>query len=159
MQHPSHNGIPGFFNFGKPQITNTNLNTNPTQYQTIMTLNEFEEHVLNSNGSPQQPPQPTPLFQQLLPQSQSQLLPPLPAVQQTIPAVPIRGACIGAIGPMQNKGFESGLGNSMSILKKEKENKEAISLLYTELSSIRTQIETLTKATDNIYKIISKFNC
>ena len=152
MQHPSHNGIPGFFNFGKPQITNTNLNTNtnPTQYQTIMTLNEFEEHVLNLNGEPQErqePPQPTPLFQQ----------PPQPQ-QPALPTLPIRGACIGATGPMHNKPFDLGLGNSMSTLKKEKENKEVIALLYTELSSIRTQIETLTKATDNIYKIISKFN-
>jgi hypothetical protein len=143
MQHPSHNGIPGFFNFGKPQITN------PTQYQTIMTMNEFEEHVLNLNGEPQQPPQPTPLFQQPAPAQ------PAPAQQSSLPT---RGACIGATGPMQNKSFEFGFGNSMSILKKEKENKEALALLYEELSSIRTQIETLTKATDNIYKIISKMN-
>jgi hypothetical protein len=146
MQHPSHNGkIQGFFNFGQPQP-----NTNPNQYQTLMTMNQFEEHVLKLNGEPQeqeqQPPQPVPLFQPLLPTQQP-------------PSQPIRGPCMGATGPMQNKGFESGLGNSMSILKKEKENKEVIALLYTELSSIRTQIETLTKATDNIYKIISKFNC
>ena len=150
MQHPSHNGkIQGFFNFGQPHP-----NPTPNQYQTLMTTNQFEEHVLKLNGEPQeqeqpQPPQPVPLFQPLL-----QPLPSLPPQQQ-----PIRGACIGATGPMQNKGFESGLGNSMSILKKEKENKEVIALLYTELSSIRNQIETLTKATDNIYKIISKFNC
>ena len=85
-----------------------------------MTLNEFEEHVLNLNGEPQQPPQPTPLFQQPQPQSQ-QLLPPLPALppqQPQEPVLPIRGACIGATGPMQNKSFEFGLGNSMSNLKK-----------------------------------------
>ena len=146
MQHPSHNGkIQGFFNFGQPHP-----NTNPNQYQTLMTMNQFEEHVLKLNGDPQEPPQPTQLFQPLLP---------LPALPPQEPTIPIRGPCMGATGPMQNKGFESGLGNSMSILKKEKENKEAIALLYTELSSIRTQIETLTKATDNIYKIISKFNC
>lgn len=153
MQHPSHNGkIQGFFNFGQPHPNPTpNLNHNPNQYQTLMTMNQFEEHVLKLNGEPQeqeqqQPPHPVPLFQPLLP-------------TQPPPSQPIRGPCMGATGPMQNKGFETGLGNSMSILKKEKENKEVIALLYTELSSIRSQIETLTKATDNIYKIISKFNC
>jgi hypothetical protein len=138
MQHPSHNGkIQGFFNFGQPHPNPTPMTVCPV-------------------GQDDTPPQPTPLFNN---QPQTPQLLPSQTSQQPQQPQPMRGSCMGATGPMQNKGFESGLGNSMSILKKEKENKEVIASLYTELSSIRTQIETLTKATDNIYKIISKFNC
>ncbi len=39
---------------------------------------------------------------------------------------------------------------------KKKDNNAAIKAIYDELSAIRSQIEYLTKATDNIYKIVSQ---
>ncbi len=165
MQQPTIGQHTGLFNFGNPN-PNLNLNSNPNMNLNsninIMTMEQFGEHVKQAF---EQPPPAISLFNQQSDQQTQPTLPP-PAIslfnqqqqqqqQPTQPqqAKPIVPACLGAYGP---KPFD--LGNSMTNLKKEKDNKEAIALLYAELSSIRTQIETLTKATDNIYKIINKFN-
>ncbi len=146
MQQPTIGQHTGLFNFGNPN-PNSNIN--------IMTMEQFGEHVKQAF---EQPPPAISLFNQQ-PEQQTQPTLPPPAISlfnqqpQTQQAKPIVPACLGAYGP---KPFD--LGNSMTNLKKEKDNKEVVAALYNELSSIRTQIETLTKATDNIYKIINKFN-
>ncbi len=154
MQQPTIGQHTGLFNFGNPN-PNSNIN--------IMTMEQFGEHVKQAF---EQPPPAISLFNQQSDQQTQPTLPP-PVIslfnqQQQQPqqqpmqpqqAKPIVPACLGAYGP---KPFD--LGNSMTNLKKEKDNKEVVAALYNELSSIRTQIETLTKATDNIYKIINKFN-
>ena len=157
MQQPTIGQHTGLFNFGNPN-PNLNLNSNIN----IMTMEQFGEHVKQAfeqpppaislfNQQPEQQTQPTlppPVISLFNQQHQTQQQPMQP--QQAKPIVP---ACLGAYGP---KTYD--LGTSMTNLKKEKDNKEVVAALYNELSSIRTQIETLTKATDNIYKIINKFN-
>lgn len=61
--------------------------------------------------------------------------------EQNLPET-YQGACVGIQHPF---GFD-----------KKKDNSTTIKALYEELTVIRTQIDHLTKATDNIYKIISQ---
>lgn len=169
MQRPiEYNHTQGFMNFDFPKYE-------------IMTPDKFEKYVKQSfnlepqpeaepqpQSQPQTQPQPQPLFPrdlfgQIKPATQlSQFSQPTQPVQlthftqptqPTQPNQPIRPACIGATGPNQpNISF----GDAMNNLKKEKAKNEIIESLYSELSSIRSQIELLTKTTDNIYRIINK---
>ncbi len=166
MQRPiEYNHNQGFINFDFPKYE-------------ILTPDKFEKYVKQSfNLEPQsevepqpqpqpqlqpQPPthpQPQPLFPrdlfgQIKPAIQlSQFSQPTQPTQSTQPTQPIRPACLGATGPNQpNISF----GDAMNNLKKEKAKHEIIESLYAELSSIRLQIELLTKTTDNIYRIINK---
>jgi hypothetical protein len=60
----------------------------------------------------------------------------------------VYGACMG-MQPHPNTTF----GNAFGVEKK-KDNTNHINSIYDELAAIRHQIEILTKATDNIYKIV-----
>jgi hypothetical protein len=137
----------------------------------LMTPDKFEKYVKQSfnlepqseaeaepqvqyQTQPQTQPQthfPRDLFGQIKPATQ--LSQPTQLTNFTNPTQPIRSPCMGATGPTQpNISF----GDALTNLKKEKAKNEIIESLYTELSSIRSQIELLTKTTDNIYRIINK---
>ena len=131
----------------------------------LMTPDKFEKYVKQSfNLEPQSEAEAEPQVQyQTQPQTQpqthfsrdlfGQIKPATQLSQPTQPTQPIRSPCQGATGPNQpNISF----GDAMNNLKKEKAKHEIIESLYAELSSIRSQIELLTKTTDNIYRIINK---
>ena len=137
----------------------------------LMTPDQFEKYIkqsFNQESDPQEQPHfPRDLFGKIKLQTQppthiSQPVQPNHVTQSTQPAQlpqpvqhvqPIRTSCMGAIGPNQpNISF----GEALSNLKKEKTKNEIIESLYAELSSIRLQIELLTKTTDNIYRILNK---
>lgn len=168
MQRPiEYNHNQGFMNFDFPKYE-------------LMTPDKFEKYVKQSFNLEPQPEaeteaepqvqyqtQPQPQIQpqpQTQPQPQPQTQPqPLfprdlfsqikPATQLSQPKQPIHPACIGATGPTQHN---ISFGDAMTNLKKEKAKNDIIESLYVELSSIRSQIELLTKTTDNIYRIINK---
>lgn len=161
MQRPiEYNHNQGFMKFDLPKYE-------------LMTPDKFEKYVKQSfnlepqseaeaepqvqyQTQPQPQPQPQPLFpRDLFTQIKpaTQLSQPTQLTHFTNPKQPIHPACIGATGPNQpNISF----GDAMNNLKKEKAKNEIIESLYSELSSIRSQIELLTKTTDNIYRIINK---
>ncbi len=129
----------------------------PTEYNyEIMTSEQYQKYVKDSfsnESQPQSQPQPQP--QPQLPQDtfgQIKLTNVQSMQPNHIPQL-IRPACLGAYGPSQSNEIFS---NTMINMKKDKEKKETIDSLYAELSSIRLQIELLTKTTDNIYRIITK---
>ncbi len=126
------------------------MNFNFPKYE-VMTPDKFEEYVKQSFNLDTQP-QPHPQTQPQ-PQNPNNFTYSTQSIQPTQPTQTIRPACLGATGPTQNN---ISFGDAMSKMKKEKEKKEVIESLYAELSSIRSQIESLTKATDNIYRIITK---
>jgi hypothetical protein len=161
MQRPiEYNHNQSFMNFDFPKYE-------------LMTPDKFEKYVKQSFNLESQPeaeaepqvqyqtqsqPQPQPqthfsrdLFAQIKPITQ--LSQPTQLTNFTNPTQPIRSPCMGATGPTQpNISF----GDALTNLKKEKAKNEIIESLYVELSSIRSQIELLTKTTDNIYRIINK---
>jgi hypothetical protein len=152
------------------------MNFNLPKYE-LMTPDKFEKYVKQSfNLEPQseaeaepqvqyqtqpqtqtqtqtqpQPLFPRDLFGQIKPATQ--LSQPTQLTHFTNPKQPIHPACIGATGPTQSN---ISFGDAMTNLKKEKAKNDIIESLYVELSSIRSQIELLTKTTDNIYRIINK---
>jgi hypothetical protein len=152
----------GFMNFDLPKYE-------------LMTPDQFEKYVkqsfnLESQSEEESQPQPQPqLPRNLFGQIKLQNQPPTHLSQITQPTHPtnltqsnqqIRPACLGAIGPNQpNISFGEALSNLKKTQEKkdtEKGKQEIIEALCVELSAIRSQIEFLTKATDNIYRIITK---
>ncbi len=161
MQRPTEYNQ-GFMNFDLPKYE-------------LMTPDQFEKYVkqsFNLESQPEEEPQPKPqpqlprdLFGQIKLQTQppthlSHLTKPTHFTQITNPTQPIRSACLGATGPTQpNISFGEALSNMKKVQEKkntEKSKQELIEALCSELSSIRSQIEFLTKATDNIYLILTK---
>jgi hypothetical protein len=165
MQRPIES-TQGFLNFGLPL---------PQNEPEIMTHDQFDQYVkqafnLENEPSFQTQPFNYKYFQQqpsrdtfgqikVQPQPQPQQHPlilgtkPIQSTQLPPPPQHIRGPCGGATGPNQPS---MTFGDAMSNFKKEKDKKDILDSLYAELSSIRTQIEVLTKTTDNIYRIINK---
>ncbi len=153
MQRPIESNQ-NFMSFGFPKYE---LLT-PDQFEKYVkqSFNLDEQNESQPQPQPQHQPQPQPqpqLPRDLFGQIKLQNQPSTHLSQITQPTQSIRPACLGATGPTQSN---ISFNNAMSNLKKEKEKKEVIDSLYAELSSIRLQIELLTKTTDNIYRIITK---
>jgi hypothetical protein len=140
MQHPNESNQ-AFMNIGLPKYE-------------LMTPDQFEKYVkqsFNINSESEYP------YSQIKLQTQ----PPTHITQPTQPNhFTQTTSCIGAIGPNQpNISFGEALSNFKKVQEKkdtEKGKQEIIEALCVELCSIRSQIEFLTKATDNIYRIITK---